>query len=99
MKMDHITNRELLSAYLKQNYTDKSVLVIYTSDMDSPEEFETLVNELDEIGYMPPKNYRLPDYLIIEMPDLVARTLVNKHNKGFIRMEIWINGVCTDENR
>ena len=101
MKMENVSVHGLLEAYMKANYPGKCALVIFQEDKcDSPEEYQTLMAELDEMGYLPPQMYRSYfGFLIIEMQDFVAQGIINKHNKGFVRMELFENGVCVHENR
>lgn len=99
MFIDFMTSRQLLSAYLKANHPDASVLVIWTDTIDSFDEWETVKKELDELGHLPPANFMLPGILIIEMPKLIALKLVNRHDKGGIVMEVYENGECVHENR
>ena len=99
MKMEQINAHGLLAAYLKQNYTGKDVLVIFQDDIGSREEYQTLLQELDDVGFLPPKGYLVLGYLIIEMPAMLAKKLIDDHNKGFIRMELFSDGVCVHENR
>lgn len=99
MFIEFMTNRQLLSAYLKANHPDASVLAIWTDTIDSFDEWETVKKELDKLGHLPPANFMLPGILIIEMPKLIALKLVNRHDKGGIVMEVYENGECVHENR
>lgn len=99
MRMEQISQHGLLEAYMKQNYADKEALVIFMDNIDSQQEFDSILDDLKVIGYLPPKNYLILGYLIIEMPAMLAKHVINNHNKGFIRMELYENGICTHENR
>ena len=99
MKMEVIGWHELLTVYIKQQYAGKDVLVIFQDDADSPEEYDTLMQELDMMGFAPPHQFRGGGYLIIEMHEMMAKKLINDHNKGFVRMELFSDGVCVHENR
>lgn len=99
MFIEFMTRRQLLSAYLKANHPDASVLVIWTDTIESFDEWETVKKELDELGHLPPANFTMPGILIIEMSKLIALKLVNRHNKGGIIMEVYENGECINENR
>lgn len=94
MFVEFMTNRQLLSAYLKTNHPATTVLVIWTDAIDSDAEWETVKKELAELGLLPPTNFMLPGILIIEMPEAIAVNLVNRHNKGGIIMEVYENGEC-----
>ena len=99
MKMECITEHELLTAYMGQHYADKDALVIFQEDADSWDELQTVLKELDDVGFLPPKAYGPCGILIIEMPYGFAQKLINDHNKGFVRMELFSNGVCVHENQ
>lgn len=99
MKMEQISQHGLLQAYMKQNYADKEALVVFMDDIDSQEEFDTLLDDLNVIGYLPPKSYLVLGYLIIEIPAMLAKRIINHHNKGFIRLELYEHGTCVHENR
>lgn len=98
MKMEVIGWHDLLTAYIKQHYAKKNVLVIFQDDADSPGEYENLMNQLDELGLAPPFQFRGSGFLIIEMHEMTAMKLIKYHNKGFIRMELFSDGVCVHEN-
>lgn len=98
MKMEVIGWHDLLTVYIKQQYAGKDVLVIFQDDADSHEEYEALMKELDLMGFAPPHQFRGSGYLIIEMQEMMARELINDHNKSFIRMELFSDGICVHEN-
>ena len=99
MFVEFMTSRQLLSAYLKTNHPAATVLVIWTETIDSDAEWDTVRQELGELGHLPPANFMLPGILIIEMPKAIAVNLVNRHNKGGIIMEVYENGECIHENQ
>lgn len=99
MFIEFMTIRQMLSAYLKEKHPDATVLVIWTAEIGSLNEWETLKQDLDELGHLPPANFLLPGILVIEMPKLIAIKLVSKHNKGEITMEVYEGGKCIHENR
>lgn len=99
MKMEVIGWHELLTSYIKQQYADKDVLVIFQDDAVSEGEYDTLMQELETAGFAPPHQFRGSGYLIIEMREMMAKQLINQHHKGFIRMELFRNGECVHENR
>ena len=99
MFVEFMTSRQLLSAYLKTNRPAATVLVIWTKTIDSDAEWDTVKQELAELGLLPPTNFMLPGILIIEMPEAIAVNLVNRHNKGGIIMEVYKNGECIHENQ
>ena len=99
MFVEFMTSRQLLSAYLKTNHPAATVLVIWTETIDSDAEWDTVRQELGELGHLPPANFMLPGILIIEMPKAIAGNLVNRHNKGGIIMEVYENGECIHENQ
>lgn len=99
MFVEFMTSRQLLSVYLKTNHPTATVLVIWTDAIDSDAEWDTVRQELGELGHLPPANFMLPGILIIEMPKAIAVNLVNRHNKGGIIMEVYENGECIHENQ
>ena len=99
MFVEFMTSRQLLSVYLKTNHPTATVLVIWTDAIDSDAEWDTVRQELGELGHLPPANFMLPGILIIEMPKAIAVNLVNQHNKGGIIMEVYENGECIHENQ
>ncbi len=99
MFVKFMTSRQLLSAYLKTNHPATTVLVIWTDAIDSDAEWDTVKQELAELGLLPPANFILPGILIIEMPEAIAVNLVNRHNKGGIIMEVYENVECIHENQ
>ena len=99
MFVEFMTSRQLLSVYLKTNHPAATVLVIWTETIDSDAEWDTVRQELGELGHLPPANFMLPGILIIEMPKAIAVNLVNRHNKGGIIMEVYENGECIHENQ
>lgn len=98
MFIEFSTCHGLLSEYLKHKHPDATVLVVWIDDIDSIAEWETLKKELADIGMLPPDNFMLPGILMIELPDAVALNLVNRHEKGSFRMEVYENGQCIHEN-
>ena len=81
MKMEYVTNRALLAAYLAVEYKDKETLVIYLDSDCSQQEFDTLMKELDEMGYLPPRGWVLVSgYIVIEMPWGLACKVIAAHN-------------------
>lgn len=99
MKMEQISIHNLLTSYVMQHYANTDVLVIYQNDIESQEEYKTLLGDLDNMGFLPPKNYLRLGFLFIEMPYILAKNLINDHNKGAVRMELFSNGICIHETR
>lgn len=98
MKMEYVTNRALLAAYLAVEYKDKETLVIYLDSDRSQQEFDTLMKELDEMGYLPPRGWVLVSgYIVIEMPWGLACKVIAAHNKGTVRMETYQGGKLLSE--
>lgn len=98
MKMEVIGWHELLTAYMKQQYAGKDVLVIFQDDLDSAAEYNSLMNDLDMMSLAPPHAYRGSGYLIIEMEVCVARDFIEKHNGWSIRIELFSDGESVCEN-
>lgn len=101
--MESINEHDLMKAYIKANYKDTSVLVIDMRDCDSDGEVETLKADLNCMGYLPPMNMFLLNYIIIEMqPGLAKRIInmyeINMYEKSSIFMELFEQGKPTHEN-
>lgn len=92
MKMEVVGWYELLTAYIKQHYSDRDVLVICQDNIESVAEFDTLMNDLEKDGFAPPHQMRGTGYLIIEMERHFAKSLIDRHAKGGIPMAFWEKG-------
>ncbi len=99
MKMEYVTQRAMLSAYLEAEYKDRETLVIYLDSNAALQELDILKKELDELGLLPPRQWVLhTGYIIIEMPWAVACTILAAHNKGTFRLETYRGGEILSEN-
>lgn len=103
MKIESISQRELVEAYLKAHYSrNADVLVIWMDSIDSAQEWESLLKYLDGLGVKPPVAFRsiLDGVIIIEgLPDGVIKNVINVFDKAGIRLEQYDNGECVHENR
>ncbi len=97
MKIEAINVSELLQAYIKQNYRDSDVLVVFQEVIDSLGSHEELFKDLDDIGLFPPKIFIHKDFMIIEMRKELATKIINKYSKSVIHMELYSNGDCIHE--
>lgn len=98
MKMEVISWHEVLTVYIKQHYAGKDVLVIFQDAANSPKEFYALMHDLDMMCLAPPHAFRGSGYLIIEMDEMDAKKLLDKHKTTSFLMELFSDGVCVYDN-
>lgn len=98
-RIETVTERELMGAYLKASYPGTPVLVIWNPLMGDDPEIKALRHELDHMGYGPGNAmWALDGNILITMPDYAAHQLINSHDHGSFRMELWEDGQCIHEN-
>ena len=103
VRMENITNRELLSAYIAQRYPQQSannaVCVISLDEIEFEGEFEMLKQELAKADVLPSGYFLHPGNLIIEMPAGLANKLCNEFSKAGFTILIYQNGEIVHENQ
>lgn len=99
MKMEIIPQRHLIAYYIKQNYGDRTVLVICQDYLESTDraEYEQLLYELSEIRLLPPRSYQNYNFLIIEMLEHDARKIIKRHHH--VQMLLFVDGRVVDETQ
>lgn len=103
VRMENITDRELLTAYIqmrypKQDFT-RSVCVIMLDEIEFEGEFENLKAAMEEAGVLPQGYFLHPGNLIIEMPSGLATQLCNKFQKEGFTILVYKDGEIIHENR
>lgn len=99
MRIEMLTMDELLAAYLKDHYTDKTVLVIRGGDA-SEQEQEALYSELESCYMRPSVPMTIYDFCIIEVKEIflqVIQKIITQHN-GTILLQLYENGKLLQEN-
>lgn len=100
MRIEALTQDELLAAYLKDHYADKPVLVIMGGGDASEQEQEALYEELEFYYMRPNMPMTVFDFCIIEIKEAFLpsiRQLMTRHN-GTIRLQLYENGKLLQEN-
>lgn len=100
MRIEALTQDELLAAYLKDHYTDKTVLVIMGGDA-SEQEQEALYEELEFYYMRPNMPMTVFDVCIIEIKEAFLssiRQLMTRRQSGTIRLQLYENGKLLQEN-
>lgn len=106
MRIEHITERQLLQEYLATAYQGRDVLVVHMDefiDTVGGENSETCGTFMETLmgllGGELPTAFQLAGYLIIEMSESSARMLMNPCHGAPFRLEIYKNGEFFDWNR
>lgn len=98
MKLESVSKDDLLTSYLAANYDGRDTLVIELENGCSKQEFVSLMKELDNLGALPPKTWRVPgSTIIIEMPWSTACKLVTDHHGGTISLAAYRGGKLISE--
>lgn len=93
MKLEHITENDMLVSYLTVNYESRDTLVVKLDNHCPRQEFVALMKDLDSMGHLPPKNWRAPGAtLIMEMPWSSACKIVTDHSGGKISIAAYRGG-------
>lgn len=107
MKIESLKTRDLLKEHLSQEYANKTVLVIFAgcnvewsewAESEVVAEQEQLFQELKEHGILISPSMGTDDFIVIELPRMVALHVCNLHDHGTFRIEVWENGECIHEN-
>lgn len=107
MKMESLKACDLLKEYLRQEYANKTILVIFAgcnvewSEWAEPEvvaEQKQLFQELQEHGVLVSPSMWPDDFIVIELPKMAAIHICNLHDHGAFCIEVWENGECIHEN-
>ena len=97
MKIEHITEQELLRAYLQTNYSQAALVFDALPDTEN-ETYQNLLDQLAETGFLPPAAMRVFGWIIIEMPAEMAITFCNKFPKAGFPIYAYLNGEIIAEN-
>ncbi len=101
--MESITNKELITAYIKARYpwqfNTRNVVVIDLYNMDTESELDHLTQALEEAAVPASGDFLHPGILIIEMPAELAIQLCNKFDKAGFDILVYENGKIIHENR
>lgn len=103
VKMENITNRELLTAYIQMRYpkqdSTRYIVAIDISDIEFESELKALTAALEESGVPAGGYFMHPGNLIIEMPAGLATQLCNRFQKAGFTILVYNNGEIIHENR
>lgn len=103
VKMENITNRELLTAYIQMRYPKQNssmdVVAIALDEIEFDGEMENLTKALQESGVPAGGYFMHPGNLIIEMPAGLAMRLCNQFQKAGFTILVYRNGEIIHENR
>ena len=103
VRMENITNRELLTAYIRMRYpqqdNSRTVCVIMLDEVEFEGEMDLLKEAMEEYQVLPQGYFMLPGNLIIEMPAGLARSLCNKFQKASFTILLYQDGEIIHENR
>lgn len=97
-KIEGVFTSELLKDYLKRHYPNDVVMVVWR-DPDSMDEWNTLLKELEEAGIYPPVRATTHDFLIFAGDNAgMYHYIIDKHDHGSFRIEMYDCGICVHEN-
>lgn len=103
VRMENITDRELLTAYIQMRYpkqvSSRYVCVIMLDEVEFDGELELLKEAMEEAGVLPQGYFMHPGNLIIEMPAGLALQLCNKFQKQGFTILVYKDGEIIHENR
>lgn len=103
VRMENITDRELLTAYIQMRYpkqdSSRNVCVIMLDEVEFDGEMDLLKEAMEERGVLPQGLFMHPGNLIIEMPAVLARHLCNQFQKASFTILLYQNGEIIHENR
>ena len=98
MRMEHISNHELLKSYIRQNYANGRVIVVDMNGGDSASEDATLYSDLKRLGVLP-DTFIIPGWFIFETTSAVCMKLMRDYHKSSHAIFVFENGELIDENR
>lgn len=97
-KIEGVYTSELLKDYLRRHYPDEIVMVVWNVS-DSVDEWNSLLKELGEAGIYPPSQATLHDFLVFAGDNAgMYRQIINNHDHGTFRIEMYDCGICVHEN-
>lgn len=103
VRMENITNRELLTAYIRMRYpkqdNSQAVCVIMLDEVECEDKMNMLKDAMEESRVLPQGYFMLPGNLIIEMPAGLAISLCNKFKKAGFTILVYRDGNIIHENK
>lgn len=105
MRIEHITEKRLLTGYLSSAYRGREVLVVNMGEFidaagskDSAACFRLLDELSDMLGGELPKAFQMVGYLIIEIDEIPGKRLLRRFLKAPFHMELYFGGEFVDDN-
>ena len=105
MRIEHITEKQLLTGYLSSAYRGREVLVVNMREFndaagskDSAACFRLLDELSDMLGGELPKAFQMVGYLIIEIDEIPGKRLLRRFLKAPFHMELYFVGEFVDDN-
>ena len=103
VRMENITHRELLTAYIQARYPRQNhanrVVAIVIDEIEFDSEREGLLNTLEDCGVPAGGLFMHPGLLIVEMPTGPAMHLCNQFQKAGFTILVYQDGEVVHENR
>lgn len=105
MRIEHITEKRLLTGYLSSAYRGREVLVVNMGEFidaagskDSAACFRLLDELSDMLGGELPKAFQMVGYLIVEIEEIPGKRLLRRFLKAPFHMELYFGGEFVDDN-